>query len=36
MSGADWPSDEAWPVMEPHLPKARPSIPGEISIEAAA
>jgi transposase len=24
MSGADWLSDEAWAVIEPHLPKGRP------------
>ena len=27
MSGSDWLSDEAWVVLEPHLPKNQPGAP---------
>lgn len=27
MNGSDWLSDEAWAVIEPHLPKGRPGAP---------
>jgi transposase len=27
MSGSEWLSDEAWAVIEPHLPKGRPGAP---------